>query len=388
MIIRIIETDKGNKPYIRNFGQPLIRMNLSFFAKDGPGGERTEDATPKKRKQARDEGQVALSPEIATAFTYIIIFSSLSMLAPFMYGNLQSLFFHSFLMAESSMPNMMDTRYAGSFVGGMLIRGVLLALPLMLIAMLVGFLSGYAQVGWNPSSKKLKLKFNKLNPISGLKRMFSFQAIMNFVKSFLKMIIIGLVIYTVLSGEISELPGLLNLTIMETVAHVGGLIIRLGMTVGIWFIAVAAIDYAYQRHKNEKEMRMTKYEIKQEYKQTEGDPHVKGRIRQKMQEASMRRMMQSVPEADVVITNPTHFAVAIKYDREGGGAPIVTAKGADFMAQKIKEKAKEHNVEIVENKQLARALYATVDIGREIPPELYQAVAEILAYIYKLKNAV
>jgi len=372
----------------KNLPPLLMKMNLSFFAKDGPGGEKTEDATPKKRKQARDEGQVALSPEIATAFTYIIVFSALTMLAPFMYSNLQALFFNAFLMAETSVPNMMDTRYAGSFVGGMLVRGVLLALPLMLIAMLVGFLSGYAQVGWNPSSKKMKLKFNKLNPISGLKRMFSFQSIMNFIKSLLKMIIIGLVIYTVLSGEISELPGLLNLTVMESVRHIGNLIVRLGMTVGIWFIAVAAIDYAYQRYKNEKEMRMTKYEIKQEYKQTEGDPHIKGKIRQKMQEASMRRMMQAVPEADVVITNPTHFAVAVKYDREGGSAPIVTAKGADFLAKKIKEKAIENNVQVVENKQLARALYATVDVGREIPPELYQAVAEILAYIYKLKNAV
>ncbi|MCL2565176.1 MAG: flagellar biosynthesis protein FlhB [Defluviitaleaceae bacterium] len=372
----------------KNLPPLLMKMNLSFFAKDGPGGEKTEDATPKKRKQARDEGQVALSPEIATAFTYIIVFSALTMLAPFMYSNLQALFFNAFLMAETSVPNMMDTRYAGSFVGGMLVRGVLLALPLMLIAMLVGFLSGYAQVGWNPSSKKMKLKFNKLNPISGLKRMFSFQSIMNFIKSLLKMIIIGLVIYTVLSGEISELPGLLNLTVMESVRHIGNLIVRLGMTVGIWFIAVAAIDYAYQRYKNEKEMRMTKYEIKQEYKQTEGDPHIKGKIRQKMQEASMRRMMQAVPEADVVITNPTHFAVAVKYDREGGSAPIVTAKGADFLAKKIKEKAIENNVQVVENKQLARALYATVDVGREIPPELYQAVAEILAYIYKFKNAV
>ena len=364
-----------------------MRMNLSFF-KEGPGGEKTEQPTPKKRKQAADEGQVALSQEVAPAFTYIILFTALGMLAPGMFRSLQALFFHSFLTAENSTPDMLDVRFAGSFIGGMLVQGILVALPLLLIAMLIGFLSAYAQVGWNPSSKKLKLKFNKLNPIEGLKRMFSFQAIMNFIKSFLKMIIIGLVIYTVLRNEISELPGLMNLTIMEAVRHVGGLIITLGITVGIWFIVVAAIDYAYQRYKNERDMKMTKYEVKQEYKQSEGDPHIKGKIRQKMQEASMRRMMQSIPDADVIITNPTHYAVAIKYDRDGASAPVVTAKGVDFLAQKIKEKAKEHGIETIENKPLARALYETVDIGREIPPELYQAVAEVLAYIYKLKKVV
>jgi len=362
-------------------------MNLGFF-KDGPGGEKTEQPTPKKRKQARDEGQVALSQEVAPAFTYIILFTAFGTLAPGMFRSLRSLFLHSFTSAQNSTASMMDARYAGAFVGGMLVQGVLISLPLLLLAMLIGFLSGYAQVGWNPSSKKLKLKFNKLNPIEGLKRMFSFQAIMNFIKSLLKMIIIGVAIYTVLRGEIAELPGLMNLTIMEAVSHVGNLIITLGITVGFWFIAVATIDYAYTRYKNERDMKMTKYEVKQEYKQNEGDPFIKGKIRQKMQEASMRRMMQAVPEADVIITNPTHYAVAIKYDRGGLSAPVVTAKGVDFLAQKIKEKAKEHGIDTVENKPLARALYDTVDVGREIPPELYQAVAEILAYVYKLKNAV
>lgn len=377
----------GKKIDCKNINYGSLRMNLSFF-KDGPGGEKTETPTPKKRKQARDEGQVALSQEVAPAFTYIILFTAFGMLAPGMYHNLRSLFMYSFQSAETSAANMLDVHYAGAFIGSMLIQGVLISLPLLLIAMLIGFLSGYAQVGWNPSSKKLKLKFNKLNPIEGLKRMFSFQAIMNFLKSLFKMIIIGLVINSVLQDEISELPGLMNLTIMEAVAHIGNLIITLGITVGIWFIVVAAADYAYQRYKNEKDMKMTKYEVKQEYKQNEGDPHIKGKIRQRMQEASMRRMMQSVPEADVIITNPTHYAVAIKYDRGGATAPVVTAKGVDFLAQKIKDKAREHGIQTVENKPLARALYDTVDIGREIPPELYQAVAEVLAYIYKLKQAV
>jgi len=364
-----------------------MRINLAFFAQEGAGGERTEKPTQKKRDKARDEGQVVLSPEVATAFTYIVLFTALKSLAPNIMGNLQSLFEYSLSAAETHM-DMLDIRYAGMFIGNVLVRGTVIAMPLLLVAMAVGFICGVAQVGWNPSSKKLKLKFDKLNPISGIKRMFSFQSILNLFKSLIKLIIIGMVIYNALVDEIDKIPGLIYLSLPETVLYIGNLIISLGMTVGMWFIAVAAVDFAYQKFKHENELKMSKYELKQEYKETEGDPQIKGKIRQRMQETSMRRMMQSVPEADVVITNPTHFAVAIKYDRNGQKAPVVIAKGMDFMAQRIKEKAKEHNIEIVENKQLARALYASVDIDKEIPAELYQAVAEILAYVYKLKDAV
>ena len=376
---------QNNELTIRYYGQ--MRINLSFFAQEGAGGERTEKPTQKKRNKARDEGQVVLSPEVASAFTYIILFTALRALAPAMLENLQALFLYAFGSAETHM-DMLDIRYAGMFVGNALVRGTAVALPLLLVAMMVGLISGLAQVGWNPNSKKLKIKFNKLNPISGIKRMFSFQAVMNLFKSLIKLFIIGMVIYNVLVGEIEKIPGLMYLTLPETVLYIGDLIVSLGITVGMWFIAVAAIDFAYQKFKHEKELKMSKYELKQEYKESEGDPQIKGKIRQRMQEASMRRMMQAVPEADVIITNPTHFAVAIKYDRNGLRAPVVVAKGMDFMAQRIKEKARENNVEIVENKQLARALYAAVDIDKEIPAELYQAVAEILAYVYKLKNVI
>ena len=166
----------------------------------------------------------------------------------------------------------------------------------------------------------------------------------------------------------------------------GNIIIEFGIEISIIFIVIGIVDYIFQKWKFGEDMKMTKQEVKDEYKNTEGNPEIKGRIRQKMREASQRRMMQDVPKADVVITNPTHFAVAIKYDAEVSKAPIVVAKGEDYLAQKIKEVAREHNVEIVENKPLARMLYHNVDIGAEIPPELYQAVAEVLAMVYHMKN--
>ena len=173
---------------------------------------------------------------------------------------------------------------------------------------------------------------------------------------------------------------------MESIVLVGDLVISLGIKISAVLLIIGFADLIYQRLKFKKDMRMTKQEVKDEYKQSEGDPQVKGKIRRKMQETSMKRMMQDIPNADVVITNPTHFAVAIKYDREVSSAPLVVAKGADNLAQRIKDIARENNVEIVENKPLARMLYFNVNIGDEIPPELYQMVADVLAYVYKSKN--
>ena len=176
------------------------------------------------------------------------------------------------------------------------------------------------------------------------------------------------------------------MSIGQILGYVSNLVVSIGFRIAIIFLFMSLADYMYQRYKFEDSIKMTKQEIKEEYKQSEGDPQIKSKIKQKMREMSMRRMMQSVPEADVIITNPTHYAVAIKYNPEAGIAPVVVAKGVDYIAQKIKDRANECNVQIVENKPLARALYATVEIGDEIPPELYQAVAEVLAFIYNLKK--
>lgn len=366
--------------------RPILKINLSFFA-DGAGGEKTELPTQKKRNEAREEGQVAMSPEIATAILYLVIFNALKSFAPYIFEKMQEAF-HISMENSLKFENIYNLKYMADFIGFFFLKAISAALPMLLIALVVGVVCSVLQVGWKPTMKPLKPKLSKISPIAGLKRLFSFRVIMNLFKSIAKLIVIGYVIITKLSEEINIIPGIMNMTFMDSVMYIGNIVVELGVTVGGWFLAIAVIDYAYQKFKHEKDLKMTKYEVKQEYKQSEGDPQIKGKIRQRMQEASMRRMMQTVPTADVIITNPTHYAVAIQYDRFGIGAPQVVAKGVDHLAARIKAIAKENNVEIVENVQLARTLYATVDIGKEIPPELFQAVAEILAFVYKLKNKI
>jgi flagellar biosynthetic protein FlhB len=212
------------------------------------------------------------------------------------------------------------------------------------------------------------------------------RSVVELIKSLAKMGVIIAVIYYTITGEINRIHTLAEMEILQAVSFLGTMTTQIGINVGIIFLVIAVMDIFYQRYKHTKELRMTKQEVKEEYKTIEGNPEIKRRIRQKMREMSMRRMMQEMPKADVVITNPTHYAVALKYDKEVSDAPYVLAKGVDFLAKRIRETAKEHNIEIVENPQLARTLYASVDIGSVIPPELYQAVAEILAFVYKLKN--
>ena len=210
---------------------------------------------------------------------------------------------------------------------------------------------------------------------------------MELVKAIIKIIVITVLAYTTLEGELDKLSVLYGIgNLSAAIVLVGNIVINLGMKISIVLVVVGLADFIYQKFKFKKDMRMTKQEIKDEYKQSEGDPQIKGKIKQRMREASQRRMMNNIPEADVVITNPTHFACALKYDKEKGQAPVLIAKGADHVAAKIKEAAKEHEIPIVENKPLARMLYYNVDLDTEIPSELYQMVAEVLAYVYSLKN--
>ena len=245
-----------------------------------------------------------------------------------------------------------------------------------------------AQVGWHPTGKPLQPKFNKLNPLSGMKKIFSKNSLVELIKSILKISLVLYVAWDYLRKHSEGLFLLYDMGLKSGIAAAGNLVINLGIRIAITYLIIAFADYAYQRWKHNDDLKMTKQEVKDEYKQQEGDPQIKGKIRQKMREVSQRRMMQNLPKADVVITNPTHYAVAIQYDADHYDAPMVIAKGADYLAQKIKETARENNIEIVENKPLARMLYANVEVGELIPPELYQAVAEVLAFVYKLKGKV
>ena len=267
-----------------------------------------------------------------------------------------------------------------------LIQILIVCVPFFAFGFVVTALISVIQVGWKVTGKPLQPKFDKFNPINGFKRIFSKDSIFELVKSILKIFVIVYVAYTSIRGHAQDIFILYALPLMQPIMLCGTVIINAGLKISLVYLVIGLADFIYQKYRFNEDMKMTKQEVKDEFKNTEGNPEIKGRQRQRMREASRRRMMQDVPKADVVITNPPHFAVAIKYDAETSKAPVVLAKGEDYLAQKIKEAAREHHIEIVENKPLARMLYANVDIGQEIPPELYQAVAEILAMVYNMRE--
>ena len=257
-----------------------------------------------------------------------------------------------------------------------------------MVGVVISVLVNMLQFKFKISTKPLQPKFSKLNPVSGMKKLFSKEKIMELLKSIAKIVLIMFVVYDTIKGDWVYLVKFYQMPLTQAIELIGSIVINMGLKISLVFMIIAFADLFYERWKFHEDIKMTKQEVKDEYKNAEGDPQIKGKIKQKMREASQRRMMQDVPKADVVITNPTHFAVAIRYDANEGSAPKVLAKGADFVAQKIKEIAKENNVEIVENKPLARMLYANVDVGQEVPPELYQSVAEVLALVYKMQGRI
>jgi len=364
-----------------------IPLNLSLFS-DG-GGEKTETATRKKREKAREEGQVLKSGEIGTAVLLIVGFFSLSVFAMGLLTSIMDTFAFSFdHLTTVGMESVTNRHYMTGVVSYMFIEIVLMSLPIMIVCMIAGLVTNLAQVGLKFTSKPLKPNLGRLNPLKGFKKIFSMRAVVELVKSLFKLALIGFIVYLELSREFENISAIMFMPLVFSFGYMAEVAARLGMIVGAWFIIIAILDYAYQRHKHEKDLKMSKHEVKEEWKQMEGNPLIKSKIRSKMREISMSRMMGDVPGADVIITNPTHFAVAVSYDRNVPAPPKVVAKGVDHLAKRIKEIGKENNVTIVENKEVARALYAAVDVGSEIPPELYKSVAEILAYVYKIKNII
>lgn len=363
----------------------MLRYNLQFFAKDGEGGEKTEDATPRKLEDARKEGQVAKSQDLNVAVLLIILFLCLKVFGGFMYDRFAGAF-------RIYMGSISDYAYDFNSLRAMnlLVIGgreiLFIAGPIFALALIAAFVVNVVQVKWKPTLKPLMPKFNKFNPVSGFKRLFSKDKIFDLIKAVAKIGVLFYVVYSSLKDEWGLVVNIYQLELMPALELIVDTILNVGFKICIVFSILAIVDYVYQKRKFKKDMKMTKQEVKDEYKNAEGNPQTKSRIRSKMQEVSRRRMMQSVPEADVVITNPTHLAVAIKYDKSIGDAPVVLAKGADYLAARIKDVAKENRVEIVENKPLARMLYYNVEIGNQIPPELYQMVAEILAYVYNLQG--
>ncbi len=369
------------------YEESLIKFNLQLFAND-EGGEKTEEPTAKKIDDSRKEGQVAKSKEISTAASLLAVFLCLKVFIGFLgerligvYGNFWG---ELDVYANSAFNSVTAVKLLTESLKYILITCV----PFFIVSFVVAFLSQAVQFKWMVTSKPLQPKLNKLNPISGFKRMFSKQALFELFLSIVKIVIIFFICYSVIKDNINVLLTVYDLGIEDSLGILFDLVIDLGLKVSLVYFVLAIADLFFQKWKHKQDLKMTKQEVKDEYKNQEGDPKIKSQQRQRMQQASRRRMMQSIPEADVVITNPTHFAVALKYDNTVNQAPIVVAKGADYLAFKIKDIAKENNVVIYEDKPLARMLYSNVDIGREIPAELYQAVAEVLAYVYGERNKV
>ncbi|NEU29357.1 flagellar biosynthesis protein FlhB [bacterium LRH843] len=355
-----------------------LKVNLRFFSE-----EKTEKATPKKRQDQRKKGQVAKSSDLNTAIILLLVFLFLWLFGGMLGQTLLNLLKHTFqtyLLMDVTEENFMAMFYE------IIMESALVLLPIMLIAMLAGVLASFMQVGALFAPEAIKMQLSKLDPIKGAKRIFSVRALVEFVKSLLKISFAGVVVYIIIWTNLEDVMLLSQMSVADGFYLIARLTATLGISVAILLLILAVPDYLYQKYDHEKQMKMSKKDIKDEHKNIDGDPMVKSKRKQKQMEMAMQRMMQEVPNADVVITNPTHFAVVLKYDEEKADAPIVVAKGVDFLAQKIKGIAKENEIATVENKPLARALYHQTNIGDQIPEDLFKAVAEILAYVYRLKK--
>ena len=366
----------------------MLELNLQFFAKDGPGGEKTEPATAKKLQDVRKDGQTAKSKELITAISLMSLFILIKIYVGVVGQKFTEVFkdiYGTFQKVADSSDNGMRMADAVSSVREVLMSSISIAVPIFIVAVVVGILCNSLQQKWMVTAKPLQPKMSKISPASGFKRIFSFRQLFELIKSIAMMFVIGIMSYVTIKDKVNILLTFYDISLNAALKTVGDIIVDLGIKISTAFLIVGFVDLIYQKLKFKNDNMMTKQEVKDEYKNTEGDPQVKGQIRRKMAEISRRRMMEQLPEADVVITNPTHFAVALKYEPDSGKAPVVIAKGADYLAFQIKDKARECNIEIVENKPLARMLYHNVDIGMEIPPELYQVVAEILAKILQPK---
>ncbi len=368
--------------YHKNAVHDPIVFDLQHFA---DSGDKTEKATPKKRQDLRKKGQVNQSREIPSILLLLSVFISMRIFGSYLVREIVATFYYFFSEATSSI-TFSDTSAVMKLFMYASLQLIKIVAPFLIIAMLMGGLGSVIQVGFMFTLEPLTPKFSKINPFTGFKRLFSARSFFEMIKAVLK---VGLVIWVAwlsIAAEMPTIAGLISLDLMSIISYMIDTTLNIAIKVSFALLVIAIIDYAFQFRQHEKEIKMTKQEVKEEYKQMEGSPEIRQRIRQKQREISMRRMMQEVPKADVVITNPTHFAVAVKYDPTLGDAPVVLAKGADFLAARIKEIAKESKVQVVENKPLAQALFHQVEVGQVVPQELYKAVAEVLAFVYGLQG--
>ncbi|MDR0248453.1 MAG: flagellar biosynthesis protein FlhB [Oscillospiraceae bacterium] len=346
-------------------------------------GEKTEKATPKKRQDARKKGQVLKSAEVNTAVMTMAMFATLYLFGSAMSQSLMGMMTAA-LTGESAQPPTVHGAY--TVITSSLWRILLMLAPFFAVAIVMGLAVNVAQIGFLLVGEPLRPKLSKISILQGFKRIFSLKSVAEMLKAVLKITLVAWVVYDEYTKSLGGFAGMMGLTVPQSAAHIFTLVVNVAFRAILVLAAIGLADYLYQWWEYERNLRMTKEEVRQEYKLQEGDPQIKAKRREKQRRMSMLRMMQALPRADVVITNPTHYAVALRWREEEAPAPVVVAKGKDYVAQKIKEKARELKIEIVENKAVAQALYLACDIDDEIPEDMFMAVAEILAGIYRLRN--
>ena len=351
---------------------------------ENSGQERTEKATPKRRQEARKKGQVAQSREISSVMILMVSTVFFYFGGSWMFWNLSK--FITSVYYNIDALRFTNVSEASAFSVEIIYKLLSVLIPFLLPIAIAGFVANILQVGFQINSEAMAPKFSKLNPISGIKRFISLRSMVELGKSILKILFIGSIAYILVKNDMKAFPALIHQEVGQILIFISRVSLKICFFVCLAMMILAVLDYIYQRWQHEKDLKMTKQEVKDEQRQTYGDPKVKARIRGVQMEMARRRMMEAVPEADVVITNPTHLAIALKFDAQEMLAPRVLAKGAGFVAQRIREIAEENHIPIVEDKPLAQGLYKMVEIGDYIPAELYRAVAEVLAYVYRLKG--
>lgn len=345
--------------------------------------DKTEEATPLRREEFRKRGQVAQTRELASVFLIFSLILCFYVLGKFTFDQFQLIFQE--VLGKGMVKTVRLDSALDVFKFSILKMAFIMG-PILLLCLVASFMSSVIQIGILHNEEALGLKWERLDPVSGFKRIFSLRSLVEGFKSVVKICLIGGVTYLVLKNEISVIPILVNYTVSQLLGYVGVVVLKLLTAMVAFMAGVAGLDYLFQRWELEKAMMMTRQEIKDELKSREGDPMIRARIRRSQREMAQKRMMAEVPKADVVVTNPTHIAVAIKYDMKTMAAPKIIAMGAGYIAEKIKDIARRNNVPIMENKPLARTIFKTLKIGQLIPRELYTAVAEVLSYVFKLKK--
>lgn len=353
------------------------------MAENADGQEKSEDATDKKKSESRKKGQVTRSQELTTLFMLLASIIGIMFFAEGMIETITDIMRQNFTVERDTL---FDPEQLFLHIKSELSAMIFSVLPLFILMIITAILASAALGGFNFSWSSISPKPSKMNPIKGLKKVFGTKGLIELVKSILKIGLMGNIAVFFLWKANNEINGLSEEPFPGALIHAMELITWQFLLVALGMIVVAMIDVPYQIWSNKRQLKMTKQEVKDESKNSDGNPEIKAKIRQKQQEIAMQRMMGDVPKADVIITNPTHYAVALQYDTEGSGAPVMLAKGADLVAMQIRNVAQANDVPIMEIPPLSRAIYHSVEIGHEIPAGLYVAVAQVLAYIFQLKN--